>query len=448
MYKKIIYALTLFFIIFILGITILLINDNKIDENKVENTENLENQTIIQTTEIPKLSVEDEQVLEFQEVNLENEGFKQQGEIAYNGSTEIPKVSLGNYNGLTYYSQADNRWANKMYSVINDKSQTMMTSGCGPTCAAMVVSSIKGTITPDKMGELFVKYGYRSNNNGTYFSAMKWTADVFDIEYEQTYSLDTAINLLKNNYYIIVSCNEGLFTYGGHFIVIVGIENNTFKIYDPYLYLNKFNVSSRKGKATLKGNTVYVTIDNFRKYANYTQFFCYKNDRTNIIDSSIDITESEDSNSIVEKVNYKVKINANSGLNIRSGASTNYKIIGGYIKDTEVTIINKKDNWGKTNLGWICLDYVDEIQTKKYEKGKYEVNTEVLTVRNGPGTNYNYKKYSELTTNAQKQILQNYGMKINGLCKGIKCDVLEVKNNWGKIPSGWICLDYCKKIKK
>ena len=133
-----------------------------------------------------------------------------------------------------------------MYSAINDKSQTMMTSGCGPTCAAMVVSSIKGTITPDKMGELFVKYGYRSNNNGTYFSAMKWTADVFDIEYEQTYSLDTAINLLKNNYYIIVSCNEGLFTYGGHFIVIVGIENNTFKIYDPYLYLNKFNVSSRK----------------------------------------------------------------------------------------------------------------------------------------------------------------------------------------------------------
>ena len=164
MYKKIIYALTLFFIIFILGITILLINDNKIDENKVENTENLENQTIIQTTEIPKLSVEDEQVLEFQEVNLENEGFKQQGEIAYNGSTKIPKVSLGNYNGLTYYSQADSRWANKMYSAINDKSQTMMTSGCGPTCAAMVVSSIKGTITPDKMGELFVKYGYRSNN--------------------------------------------------------------------------------------------------------------------------------------------------------------------------------------------------------------------------------------------------------------------------------------------
>ena len=85
MYKKIIYALTLFFIICILGITILLINDNKIDENKVENTENLENQIIIQTKEIPKLSVEDEQVLEFQEVNLENEGFKQQGEIAYNG---------------------------------------------------------------------------------------------------------------------------------------------------------------------------------------------------------------------------------------------------------------------------------------------------------------------------------------------------------------------------
>lgn len=173
------------------------------------------------TTEIPQLTEEDEQTLEVQETDLEAEGFQEQGEIAYNGSDKTPSVSVGSYTGLTYYSQVDSRWASHQYSAIGDKSQTIASSGCGPTAAAMVVSSIKGTITPPEMGDLFVKYGYRSANNGTYWSAMKWTADVFDITYQETRSLDTAVNLLKNNYYVIVSCNEGLFTYGGHFIVIV-----------------------------------------------------------------------------------------------------------------------------------------------------------------------------------------------------------------------------------
>lgn len=51
---------------------------------------------------------------------------------------------------------------NHPYTSIGKASQTIGTSGCGPTCSAMVVSSIKGTIRPDEMGDLYVKYGYRS----------------------------------------------------------------------------------------------------------------------------------------------------------------------------------------------------------------------------------------------------------------------------------------------
>lgn len=413
------------------------------------------------TTEIPKLTEEDEQVLEVQEVNLEAEGFERQGEIAYNGSSKTPNVQLGPYQGLTYYNQADSRWAYHMYSAIGDSSQTMMTSGCGPTAAAMVVSSIRGTITPDVMGDLFVEYGFRSTNNGTYFSAMKWTADVFDIEYQETYSLDTVVNLVKNNYYVIASCNEGLFTYGGHFIVIVGIDGNTLKIYDPYLYSGKFDVSSRRGKATVEGNTVYVTINNFREYANTTKYYCYLNNRDDIKENNSDVTINENIDSTVEKVNYQVKVNTSSGLNIRSGASSNYKVVGGYINGTIVTITAEKSNWGKTNNGWICLDYTNKLsntssslntssgnnmQDTTYTTGRYEVTATILTVRTGPGINYSWKKYSQFTSNAQVQILRKCGYRANGLADGVQCDVSEVSGNWGKIPSGWICLDYCKKM--
>lgn len=403
----------------------------------------------ISTTEIPKLTEDDEQTLEVQETDLEAEGFQRQGEVAYNGSSKTPNVTLGKYQGLTYYSQADSRWANHMYSAIGDSSQTIMASGCGPTSAAMVVSSIRGTITPDEMGDLFVKYGYRSTNNGTYFSAMKWTADVFDIEYKETSNLNTVTNLLKDNWYVIASCNEGLFTYGGHFIVIVGIDGDTLKIYDPYLYSGKFDTSTRRGKVTVKGNTVYVSINNFKKYANATGFYCYKNDRSDIKDNDTNITIT-DNNSNVEKVNYKVKVNTSIGLNVRSGASISYSIVGGYTNGTIVTVTAENGNWGKTKDGWICLDYTTKVNSinssKKYTTGRYEVTTTVLNVRTGPGTNYSWKRYYELTSNAQSQILRECGYRPNGLCEGVECDVSEVSGNWGKIPSGWICLDYCKKI--
>ena len=393
------------------------------------------------TTEIPELTEEDEQVLEFQETDLEAEGFISQGEIAYNGASNTPNIELGEYSGLTYYSQADSRWANHMYSSINDSSQTIMSSGCGPTSAAMVVSSIRGTITPDKMGDLFVEYGYRSTNNGTYFSAMKWVADVFDITYKETYNLNTAVNFIKDNYYVIVSCNEGLFTYGGHFIVIVGIEGNTLKIYDPYLYSGKFDVSSRRGKATVEGNTVYVTIENFREYANATKFYCYKNDREDTKENETDITITNNTNTSVEKVNYEVRVTASIGLNARTGAGTDYSIKTAYAYNKVLTIVAENNNWGKTTDGyWVCLDYTVRIDSNnssenQYTIGRYEVTTKVLTVRTGAGTNYSWKKYSQLSSNAQLQILRECGYRPNGLCEGVQCDVSEINGNWGKIPS-------------
>lgn len=85
-------------------------------------------------------------------------------------------------------------------------------SGCGPTSAAMIISSIKGTITPNAMGDLFKANGYRSAHSGTYWSAFRAVADEFNIEYQETSSLDKAIELLKNNNYLIASCGNGLFT--------------------------------------------------------------------------------------------------------------------------------------------------------------------------------------------------------------------------------------------
>ena len=416
----------------------------QVDTNKISEAINTVVDEINKSsTEIPNLTETDEQSLEVQET--ESEGFEEQGINAYEGSEKTPSVEIGEYAGLTYYSQLDNRWSSKMYSSIENKSQTIGSSGCGPTSSAMVVSSIKGNITPDTMAELYTRYGYRSANQGTYWSAFKWTADIFDMGYSECYKLDDAVEKLKDNYYIIASCNQGLFTYGGHFIVLIGIEGDYIKVYDPYLYNGKFDVSSRRGLATVKGNTVYVSIENFREYANYQKFFCFKNDRTDIKENTTTTTVTDKVESNINKVNYQVKVTANGGLNIRSGASTSYSRVGGYAKGTIVTILAESNNFGKTNLGWISLAYTSRYATaaknapvQKYTIGTYKVNCSKLNVRTGPSTKYRIKSLNELTRSARNQ---------GGYVRGVKFTVTKVIGNWGLSPSGYICFDYCTKIK-
>lgn len=347
------------------------------------------------TKEIPEAYVEDEKALEEQEV--EDEGFELQGEIAYNGSSELPSVSLGQYTGLTYYSQIDSRWKNKLYTSTGNSSQTMGSSACGPTCSAMVVSSIKGTILPTEMADLYVKHGYRSANNGTYWSAFRWTADVFDIGYKETIYLDEACKLLQDNYYLIVGCGNGLFTTGGHFIMLYDYDGTYIKVYDPYLYSGKFNLSTRRGKATVQGNTVLVTKDNFRNYANYGTFFAFKNDRTD--------TKEDNANVVTATYNRYVKVN--TSLNVRSGPGTSYNVVGRKYNGDKVTVYKENSNW--SNIGtneWVSSDYLTDsnVQPISNTVGQYKKlksTTTLYSNSNLTGTRYTYLK------NTKVKILQN-----------------------------------------
>jgi len=170
--------------------------------------------------------------------------------------------------------------------------------------------------------------------------------------------------------------------------------------------LGKFNVSSRRGKAEVRGNTVYVSIDNFRNYANYQKFFCFKNDRTEIKENTTSTTVTDNVISNITNTNYQVKITASSGLNIRSGASTSYNRIGGYSRNSIVAIYAEANGWGKTDLGWICLDYTSrDIETLNNNTvGQIKrLNKACTLFRNSnlSGTQYQYR------TNTTITILQN-----------------------------------------
>ena len=103
---------------------------------------------------------------------------------------------------------------------------------------------------------------------------------------------------------------------------------------------------------------------------------------------------------------------------------------------------NSKGKWVLTTSGTSSkpedIFYIDPDFTKilssggisfkelpgEFEAGYYKINTAVLNVRLGPGTQY----------------------KKNGaLYKGKTVKIVKTQSNWGRLADGrWICLDYCR----
>lgn len=305
-----------------------------------------------------------------------------------------------------------------MYSSVRNTSQTIGSSGCGPTSAAMIVTATKGAITPDIMADLFVKYGYRSANNGTYWSAFRAVADEFNIGYTETTETQRALDLLDNNHYVVVSCGNGLFTTGGHFIVLTELNGDTITVFDPYLYAGKFETSTRRGKARVEGNKVYVSIDNFKNYANAQGFFCYQHDGI-IAENNIQVVTTE---------SYTRYVTAKIGLNIRN--TPNGTIIGSYKYGAVVSILETFGNWSRTNLGWISSDYLatsisgtTQMQntigmTKKLSRASILYANSNLT-----GIQYNYKANTTIT------ILENVTANIDKVKVNVTGRVAYIDNS-------------------
>ena len=81
---------------------------------------------------------------------------------------------------INYY-QTDTKWASKPYRTSQEKT-TIGSSGCGPTCAAMIINSIKGNgVTPVETCKWSVDHGYKATGQGTYWAYFVPQFKAYDI---------------------------------------------------------------------------------------------------------------------------------------------------------------------------------------------------------------------------------------------------------------------------
>lgn len=165
------------------------------------------------------------------------------------------------------------------------------------------------------------------------------------------------------------------------------------------MYSGKFETSTRRGKVEVRGNTVYCSIDNFKQYANYKQFFCYKYDT-----NKVDTNNSTDNEVRTEAYTRYVKVS--SRLNVRYGPGTNYDKIGTLQNGELVTVYETRGNWSRIGDNrWVCSDYLST--TAYISQAVQKVNCTgqtrkikactLYSISNLSGKRYTYKANTTVT---------------------------------------------------
>lgn len=106
-----------------------------------------------------------------------------------------------------------------------------------------------------------------------------------------------------------------------------------------------------------------------------------------------------------------------SSLNIRKEPAEGAEKVGAYEKGDEIEILEVKNNWGRTDKGWVSMTYV------KMDSTTGTVTASTLNIR------------KEASENAEK---------VGYYEKGDKVEILEVKDDWGRTDKGWISMKYVK----
>lgn len=188
---------------------------------------------------------------------------------AYQGHYEILPSDL--VRDIPLFLQTDPRWARVPYSYVGNPAHgTIGSSACGPTSAAMIISGLggydekidlngDGIIDPYEASMYSLEKGHRVYGQGTswaYFSDIG-KATGLKVSQKSPMQYEDVIYALQKGNPVVASMGPGAFTRGGHFIVLVGINENGMVI------VNDPNSTSRSNVAWDFYNPILMQVKQF-----------------------------------------------------------------------------------------------------------------------------------------------------------------------------------------
>ena len=146
------------------------------------------------------------------------------------GAAEIMLLSGNAGLKVTYYNQGDAAWASLPYG-----SSTIKKSGCGPTSAAICISTLSGKkVTPRQTCTWAAKNGYYVSGAGSKHEVIPALAKHYKLKCKGVGKDKVkVVKALKSGKKLVVAImGPTHFTDGGHFIVLRGIKDGKILVAD------------------------------------------------------------------------------------------------------------------------------------------------------------------------------------------------------------------------
>lgn len=262
------------------------------------------------------------------------------------------------------YKQYDSRWGSHNYSA-KGESKNIKSSGCGVTCAAMVIASLKDkSVTPVTTAKWSMLHGYKAFNQGTYYTYFvpqmaKYGIKCTQLNNSNLYGTSTseahtrAKKALKNGNWIIACMGAGNWTSAGHFILLYKLKNGKVYVNDPassasYRAVNSWGLFAKQVKYMWE-----IEVPQTKKTVTKKKKSETKTTKTN--------TKKAASKGFKP---YEIVVTAKSGINVRAKGSIDAKKVGALVTGTKQVILaeNTDKTWGKIGQNrWICLEYTRRV---------------------------------------------------------------------------------------
>nr|WP_315021877.1 C39 family peptidase [uncultured Aminipila sp.] len=138
------------------------------------------------------------------------------------------------------YLQTNPKWSGIDYSTKGEKT-TIGASGCGPSCMAMVIATLKNkAVTPKDTCAWALSHGFKAPNQGTYYSYFAPQGKAYDISIAQLNGSNLygktsqwasdyhtkALAEIKKGNMVICCMGKGNWTRSGHFILWYGLDKS------------------------------------------------------------------------------------------------------------------------------------------------------------------------------------------------------------------------------
>lgn len=132
------------------------------------------------------------------------------------------------------------------------------------------------------------------------------------------------------------------------------------------------------------------------------------------------------------------KVSTSNGLNIRQEPSTIGAVVGNYDDGTIITILEIKDGWGRTDQGWVSLNYVTTMDgTSMVDIDQMEPAVDGTA----PAEIENEFKELNIREKPDKS-----SAVVGAYPNGTIVTILETQDDWGKTDQGWIHMDYVTTV--